>query len=342
MACSSNTLHFLIRNPAPPQESSPLWGRILPPSICIYGRISSYIRPLFTFCLASPADSFFQSHQFHPSTYQTSHIYQKLALTLPICLEAASSWLCQSTSIGSKLQSRSRRAWCAHLLRSQGSFSDSTPATSMAPWRWNTSSTILPACLPGSRRLSSRAWTFRYFCLETISDRLYTFCWHVHWSSPRWRLCWFLRCRTTIITGCGIFFVGIALKVASTSYGLLIAGRLIAGIGVGFVSAIVILYMSETAPRKVQGMIVSGYQFCITLGLLLSSCVVYGTQGFMNSRSYRIPMPIQWVWALVLGKFPLGPPSTTSQPRNESLLTRHFRRWPLLPPRIPTLVIILV
>jgi SP family sugar:H+ symporter-like MFS transporter len=74
--------------------------------------------------------------------------------------------------------------------------------------------------------------------------------------------------RTIIIAGCGIFSVGIALQVVSSSYGLLIAGRLIAGIGVGFVSAIVILYMSEIAPRKVRGMIVSGYQFCIALGLL--------------------------------------------------------------------------
>jgi len=110
--------------------------------------------------------------------------------------------------------------------------------------------------------------------------------------------------RTTIIAGCFIFFVGIALQVASSSYGLLIAGRLIAGIGVGFVSAIVILYMSEIAPRKVRGMIVSGYQFCITLGLLLASCVVYGTENFPDSRSYRIPIAIQWVWALVLGKLP--------------------------------------
>jgi MFS family permease len=47
--------------------------------------------------------------------------------------------------------------------------------------------------------------------------------------------------RTTIMAGCVVFSAGIALQVASTSYGLLIAGRFIAGIGVGFVSAIVIL-----------------------------------------------------------------------------------------------------
>lgn len=112
----------------------------------------------------------------------------------------------------------------------------------------------------------------------------------------------FIGRRLTIIAGCIIFSVGVVLQVAATQYGLLIAGRLIAGLGVGFVSAIIILYMSEIAPRKVRGAIVSGYQFCITLGILLASCVVYGTQDLDNSGSYRIPIGIQWTWALLLGK----------------------------------------
>ncbi|KAJ5658863.1 uncharacterized protein N7484_002512 [Penicillium longicatenatum] len=77
--------------------------------------------------------------------------------------------------------------------------------------------------------------------------------------------------RTAIIAGCFIFSVGVVLQVASTTYDLLIAGRLIAGLGVGFVSAVIILYMSEIAPRKVRGAMVSGYQFCITVGILLAS-----------------------------------------------------------------------
>lgn len=53
--------------------------------------------------------------------------------------------------------------------------------------------------------------------------------------------------RTTIITGCGVFTVGCILEVASTGLGVMVAGRLIAGLGVGFISAIVILYMSVSA-----------------------------------------------------------------------------------------------
>ncbi|KAL2217276.1 general substrate transporter [Thermoascus aurantiacus ATCC 26904] len=110
---------------------------------------------------------------------------------------------------------------------------------------------------------------------------------------------WFGR-RTTIITGCGVFIVGVVLQTASAGLGLLVAGRLIAGFGVGFVSAIIILYMSEIAPRKVRGAIVSGYQFCITIGLMLASCVDYGTEKRDDSGSYRIPIALQMAWALIL------------------------------------------
>ena len=110
----------------------------------------------------------------------------------------------------------------------------------------------------------------------------------------------FIGRRTTIIAGCFIFVIGVIMQTASTGYRLLVGGRAIAGVGVGFVSAIIILYMSEISPRKVRGALVSGYQFCITLGLLLASCVDYGTQNRTDTGSYRIPIAIQVTWAFVL------------------------------------------
>ncbi|KAG4429413.1 hypothetical protein IFR05_015099, partial [Cadophora sp. M221] len=88
--------------------------------------------------------------------------------------------------------------------------------------------------------------------------------------------------RTTIIVGCVVFIIGVILQTASTSLGLLVAGRLVAGLGVGFVSAIIILYMSEIAPKKVRGAIVSGYQDRLDTG------------------SYRIPIALQMLWAITL------------------------------------------
>ena len=106
--------------------------------------------------------------------------------------------------------------------------------------------------------------------------------------------------RTTIILGCLVFIIGVILQTASDGLGLMVAGRLVAGFGVGFVSAIIILYMSEVAPKKVRGAIVSGYQFNITVGILLASCVDYGTQNRNDTGSYRIPIAIQMLWAIIL------------------------------------------
>lgn len=106
--------------------------------------------------------------------------------------------------------------------------------------------------------------------------------------------------RTTILLGCLIFAVGVILEVASSTFALLAVGRIIAGFGVGFVSAIIILYMSEIAPKKIRGTIVSGYQFCVTLGIMVAACVDYATKDRLDSGSYRIPIAIQFLPALVL------------------------------------------
>ncbi|MCJ1395137.1 hypothetical protein MMC18_008018 [Xylographa bjoerkii] len=110
----------------------------------------------------------------------------------------------------------------------------------------------------------------------------------------------FIGRRMTIITGCFVFSVGCILETASTGLAVMVVGRLIAGAGVGFISAIIILYMSEIAPKKVRGALVAGYQFCITIGILLANCVVYATQNRDDTGSYRIPIAIQFLWAIIL------------------------------------------
>jgi MFS family permease len=53
----------------------------------------------------------------------------------------------------------------------------------------------------------------------------------------------------TVIAGCIIYAIGVIIQMATGStadpLGTIVAGRLIAGFGVGFESAVVILYMSE-------------------------------------------------------------------------------------------------
>uniref|UniRef100_A0A8H7TKC9 Major facilitator superfamily (MFS) profile domain-containing protein n=1 Tax=Bionectria ochroleuca TaxID=29856 RepID=A0A8H7TKC9_BIOOC len=107
----------------------------------------------------------------------------------------------------------------------------------------------------------------------------------------------------TVIIGCAIYMFGVIIQMITSpdhALGPIVAGRLIAGVGVGFESAIVILYMSEICPRKVRGALVAGYQFCITIGIMLASCVVYATKERSDTGAYRIPIAIQFPWAIIL------------------------------------------
>ena len=61
----------------------------------------------------------------------------------------------------------------------------------------------------------------------------------------------------TIIMGCFIYLLGVIIQMITgigDALGVIVAGRLIAGIGVGFESAIVILYMSEIVSQPHQPM----------------------------------------------------------------------------------------
>ncbi|QLL33670.1 hypothetical protein HG536_0E05810 [Torulaspora globosa] len=106
--------------------------------------------------------------------------------------------------------------------------------------------------------------------------------------------------RLGLFISCIVFCIGVALQTASSSQPLLIVGRVIAGVGVGVLSSIVPLYQSEAAPKWIRGAVVSCYQWAITIGLLLAACVNEGTHKRNDSGSYRIPIAIQFLWAIIL------------------------------------------
>ena len=78
------------------------------------------------------------------------------------------------------------------------------------------------------------------------------------------------------------------------------AGRFFAGYGVGMISALIPLYQSETAPKWIRGTIVGAYQLSITIGLLIAAIVDHSTANRNDTGSYRIPIAVQFAWALIL------------------------------------------
>ncbi|KAK5627155.1 hypothetical protein RRF57_002870 [Xylaria bambusicola] len=103
--------------------------------------------------------------------------------------------------------------------------------------------------------------------------------------------------RTTVLGSCAAFLIGVVLQVASAGLPLLVVGRAIAGLGVGGRLA----KSAEPLCRAINSVLLS---YCldpiVPKGLLLASAIDYATRNRADSSSYRIPIAIQMVWALVL------------------------------------------
>lgn len=106
--------------------------------------------------------------------------------------------------------------------------------------------------------------------------------------------------RWSLIVSAWVFNLGVVLQVASTGLDLFLAGRFFAGFGVGLISALIPLYQSETAPKWIRGAIVGAYQFAITIGLLLAAIIDNATHDRQDTGSYRIPIAVQFAWAIIL------------------------------------------
>lgn len=74
--------------------------------------------------------------------------------------------------------------------------------------------------------------------------------------------------RYTIVLASVIFMVGSVLMGWAPNYGILLAGRCIAGIAVGFALMIAPVYISELAAPSARGMLTGISEVCISVGIL--------------------------------------------------------------------------
>lgn len=111
--------------------------------------------------------------------------------------------------------------------------------------------------------------------------------------------------RSSIPPWCFIFSIGLTIQIAVGSGGSswvgFAMGRWVAGLGVGALSVLVPMYMSESSPVPVRGAVIACYQLFITIGIWTANCINYGTESLTNTGSYRITIGIGYAWALMLG-----------------------------------------
>lgn len=90
-----------------------------------------------------------------------------------------------------------------------------------------------------------------------------------------------------------IFIIGTTLTSITPTIFLLIVGRVIVGIAIGISSYIAPLYISEIAPAKHRGALVSLNQLAITIGILISYII-----------DYYAALYGEWRWMFAAGTIP--------------------------------------
>ncbi|KAI5356923.1 Putative major facilitator, sugar transporter, major facilitator superfamily [Septoria linicola] len=119
--------------------------------------------------------------------------------------------------------------------------------------------------------------------------------------------------RLSICFWCIVFCVGNIVQIAATDkWYEVMMGRFVMGLGVGGLSLLVPLFMSESGPRHIRGALISCYQLFITFGIFMAACISYGTHEHQrnSAASWRITMGIGFIWAVILGVGILAFPET--------------------------------
>ncbi|KAJ3314085.1 Plasma membrane low glucose sensor [Boothiomyces sp. JEL0838] len=136
------------------------------------------------------------------------------------------------------------------------------------------------------------------------------------------------RKKTIILSGC-FFLFGATAQTFSFAFWFFVAARFIGGMGIGVSSAVVPLYIAETAATNVRGTMIAIQQLMITIGILVASIIntviikSYGDAN-MDNIEWRMAIGMQMIPAvlliLIMTYMPESPRWLASQERNNETI----------------------
>jgi sugar porter (SP) family MFS transporter len=121
--------------------------------------------------------------------------------------------------------------------------------------------------------------------------------------------------RWTVMISDAIFAVGAVLcTVATNQLGLVYAGRLLTGLGVGGIAAVCPIYIAEISPPAIRGRLTGFFESSYQIGAVIGFWINYGIVHNIDpssSTAWRIPMGVQLIPA---GLLALGIPFLRESP----------------------------
>jgi sugar porter (SP) family MFS transporter len=103
--------------------------------------------------------------------------------------------------------------------------------------------------------------------------------------------------RPLILIGGVVFIVGTLGSALATGPSVLVAFRFVMGVGVGIVSVVVPMYLTELAPKEIRGRLTSLMQLLVTVGIFLAYVTDYA---YSTTHDWRMMIGLGVVPALVL------------------------------------------
>lgn len=95
-----------------------------------------------------------------------------------------------------------------------------------------------------------------------------------------------------ILVNVTIFIIGVIIQstaITGQGHNSILGGRFVTGMGVGSLSMIVPMYNAEIAPPEVRGALVGLQQLSITLGIMISFWIDYGTVSLQSRSTLASP-----------------------------------------------------
>ncbi len=99
---------------------------------------------------------------------------------------------------------------------------------------------------------------------------------------------------------CLLTAAGAAIQIGTANWGVVYLGRLVLGIGNGFLVTFSNIYCAEAAPAHLRAVLVALFSEWVTIGSIVGAAVTNVTSKMLGKGSYQIPLGIQFVVPAVL------------------------------------------